>query len=185
MDKEVKKDIISVLTQALFLIKKEDFIALKELSDHVIHDASIFQDKESTQIAVVTYSLAKILERAKEKGQTISINVNTTLERALNYLMQGDESAYHNEIKRIFEEISKRDEKLLMYINSVIEKANIVKGSKIYGHGISIGRTAELLGLNQWELMSFVGKTRIADTEDSITDISKRMSFTKKLFRIL
>jgi hypothetical protein len=79
--------------------------------------------------------------------------------------------------------ISQSDEKLLMYVQNVIEKAHIAKGGDIYGHGISIARTAELLGVNQWDLMSFVGKTRIADKEEVPKDITKRLTFAKKLFK--
>lgn len=185
MEKEIKKDIISVLTQSLFLIKKQDFIALKELSNHVIHDASIFQDQDSLQVAVVIYSLGKVLEKAEEEGTKISINVITTIEKALSFLTEDNEESYRTELKKLLQQISERDEEMYLHIQRVIEKANVVKSGKIYSHGISMGRAAEILGVNQWELMSFVGKTRIADKEEDIADINKRLNFAKKLFRVL
>ena len=184
MDQVLKRDIISVLSKSLSLIKKQDFVAMKELSNHVIHDASILQDQDSLQVAIVVYALAKVLERVKEEGRSIPINVSASIERAMNYLVQNDEEEYRNEIKRIFKQISQKDERLWMYIQNVIEKASVVKGSNIYKHGISVGRVAELLGISQWELMSFIGKTRIAD-EEAITDVTKRLTFAKKLFKIL
>jgi len=183
MDRVLKRDIISVLTKALSLIKKQDFLALKGLSNHVIHDASILQNKDSIQIAVVVYALAKILEREKEHGHSVSSHINILIEKALNHLVDNDEEDYRNEIKNLLKKISDTDQQLFMYIQRVIEKANVVKGSNLYKHGISLGRASEILGISQWELMSFVGKTRIAD-EEKITDVTKRLSFAKKLFGI-
>jgi len=44
MDADIKKEIVYVLTKALSLIKREDFVSLKELSNHVIDNAAIYQE---------------------------------------------------------------------------------------------------------------------------------------------
>jgi len=185
MEEVIRKDIISVLKEAIPLLEKEDFAGLIEVSNHTTHNASIYQDEYSIQIAVVVYSLSKILERTKIEGFKISINVEKTLQKALDLITKNDVQNYSNEIKKIFNQISEKDEKLPLYIKSVIDKAHIVKGSRIYSHGPSVARTAEVLGVSQWELMSFIGKTRISDEEGEITNVEKRVEFTKKLFRIL
>ena len=66
-------------------------------------------------------------------------------------------------IRNILKHIGRIDDKLKLYIDDVLDKAKIVKGSTLYEHGVSIGRAAELLGISQWELMSYVGKTKIID----------------------
>lgn len=185
MDEKERKDIIAVLERAIEFLEKEDFAGLKEVSNHTIHNASILQDGYSIQIAVVIYALSKILERAKMHDGKISMDVISTLERAMNDLRQNKVDDYDNEIKKIFKQISEKDEKLFMYIQGVVEQAHIVKGSKLYEHGLSIGRAAEILGVPQWELMSFIGKTRITDEEPlPLTDITARLNFTKRLFRV-
>ncbi|MEK6886818.1 MAG: hypothetical protein AABW88_03220 [Nanoarchaeota archaeon] len=185
METDIKKEIVSVLTKALSLIKTENFADLKELSNDVIHNASIYQDKDSIQIAVIVYALAKILEREKSRGKQISGNINAEIEKAINRLINGNEELYRKEINHVFKQIYENDEKLYMYIQNIIEKANIVKGMKVYEQGISIARVSEILGISQWDLMSLVGKTRIADEEGMTRDISKRLSFAKKLFKVI
>ena len=66
----------------------------------------------------------------------------------------------------------------------VINKAKINKGSRIYEHGISIGRTSDLMGISQWELMSYVGKTNIEDIGETqkVTSVRKRIAIAKQLF---
>lgn len=183
MDETVKKDILSVLRQAVFLIEKQDFIDLKELSSHVIHNASVMQDQDSLQAAVAVFALSKILVRADEAGKDIAKEIRIYLIKAVNYLDKNDDNSYRNEVKGIFREMSKREKKLFLYIQNAIEKANIVKGSDIYRHGISIGRAAEILGISQWDLMSFIGKTRIAD-EEEVPYFPERLEFAKSLFKV-
>jgi len=185
IDQKAKELIISALKETVELIKKDDFSGLKELSNKTIGDVSTIQEKHAVRVAVVVYALAKILQRTQDSGQSISINVSKRLERAAEYIELDDEEGFDKEMKNIFKQISIRDEKLLMYVQQVIEKANTVKGSKMYGSGISMGKAAQILGINQWDLMSFVGKTRIADAEEDITDIKKRLLFTKRLFKVL
>ncbi|MBN2420788.1 hypothetical protein JXB27_00755 [Candidatus Woesearchaeota archaeon] len=184
MDETIKKDIISMLGEAISLVEKNDFAELKELSNHTIHDASIYQDQDSIQCAVVVYALSKIIERTEEEGRKINATIVEKLRKAKNSLENNKEEQYRNLMRVLLKEIAQTDDKLLMFIQNVIEKANVVKGSKIHGHGISIAKTAEILGINQWDLMSFIGKTRIPDKEEIAGDITKRLSFAKKLFKV-
>jgi hypothetical protein len=182
MDSAVKKDIIQVLTQTISLIKKKDFVALREISNNIIHDASIFQDRYSTQTAVIVYALSKILERFTQKNQEIPVKVTDAINQFIENVISGNENACDFSIKNIFDEIVKLDERLPWHVQLVIEKAHIVKGSNLYRHGLSIGRVAEILGISQWDLMSYIGKTRIADKEKAPVDIKGRLNFARKLF---
>lgn len=184
MEKEIKKDIISVLTQAIFLIKKQDYVELKELSNHIIHSASIFQDKYSLHTAVFVYALSKILERAEQKGQEIPPAITENIQKLIDCVISDDEQCCDNMSKNIFSEISKIDDKFPWHIQRVIEKANVVKGGNLYRHGLSIGRAANILGVTQWELMSYVGKTRIIDKEKEVTDFKDRLDFARRLFNV-
>ena len=62
------------------------------------------------------------------------------------------------------------------YIQDVLKKAAINKGSRIYEHGVSMGQTAKLLGITPWELAEYSGQTGSADVNLSITlDVKKRI----------
>ena len=65
MEYVIRKDVVGILRKAIQDVEKEDISALSELSDHAIHDASIFQDKDSIKIAVVIYALSKIIPRSE------------------------------------------------------------------------------------------------------------------------
>lgn len=177
MNEVVKKDILSILEQSRIILQRKDSFLLRELSNHTIHNASIFQDEDSISIAVIIYSLSKLIERGKLDTRKALSLINS----AHKYLKSDDFINYKDTIKYLFKFISNIDSKLKLYIEEVIKQAQIKKGSKLYDHGISIGQAADLLGISQWELMNYVGKTSIVDSFPS-PDVKKRLSIAKELF---
>ncbi len=187
MKAETKQDIISILKDAITAVKQGDTEKLREISDHTIHDASIFQDKYSISIAVVVYSLSKIFERNKykeyENWNEFYMKCLKHLEKAKESLSLDQEGSYNGEINGLYKTISQTEKRLGNFITEVLNQAEIKKGSKIYEHGISIGRTAELLGISAWDLMAYVGQTKIPEMGPIETrSVKERLDFAKKLF---
>ena len=178
MNKIIKEDLINILTDAISIIKKDDMPELKQLSNHTIHNASIFQDEDSVSVAVIIYALSKIIERGNPKTDKVIDLMN----QAIQKLKQDDMMSYKAIIKELFEFISHVDSKLKLYIDEVITQAEIKKGTKIYDHGVSLGQAANILGISQWELMNYVGKTRMIDKEYDRPDTIEKIKFTRGLF---
>ena len=176
----IKKDIISVLNDVIDILRvkeSKDVFELKALSNHTIHNASIFQDKDSITVAIVIYSLYKILDRNKD------INVFDDLVSARDFLIKDNVVGFRGVIRNILKKISETDKRLERFIQDVIEKAKVRKGMKIHEHGISMAKVSELLGISLWELMSYVGKTRMFDIENINIDVNKRLSFVREVFK--
>ena len=189
MEYPIKKDIIGTLRKATSALKREDIAKLNELSDHTIHGASIFQDKDEIMLAVVIYSLSKIVKRTEsnpEYWKKVYTNIESDLESARFYLEKNKEEQYKKVIKNILEDIGKVDDKLKLYINDVLETAKTVKGSKLYEQGVSLGKAAELLGVSQWELQSYIGKTKIIDQyKEKVIPVSVRIKHAKSIFGLI
>jgi AraC-like DNA-binding protein len=177
----LKKDILEVLEQVLASLQAEDHHALSELSNHVIHDASIFQDDDSVSFAVVIYALSKIVQRCCDEKIPVP-QVASLLQEAKDALELGKEDVYRTVVKRIFEEVKKLDEKISLYITEVINQARIKKASKMSEHGISLARTAELLGISQWELQDYFGKTQIPEHELGVP-VKHRLKLARSWFQ--
>jgi len=178
MNPIVKKDILNVLRQAVLIIKEKNLYKLRELSDHIIHNASIFQDKDSLTIAVTIYSLSKIY-----KNGSIDKFVLPHLESAIRFLEDGALNEYESEMKAVISDISDKDQQTKFYIHEVMERAQIKKASRMYEHGISMSQVADALGVSLWDLMEYVGKTRIVDDFKYETDAIKKLKFARKLFK--
>ncbi|MEM2121687.1 MAG: hypothetical protein QXU20_03480 [Candidatus Woesearchaeota archaeon] len=177
MNEIIRNDNIKIIEDSISALRQKDVLKLKEISDHTIHNASIFQDEDSITIAVLIYALSKILERGFENQSLFE----KKLEFAKLQLIKQNIEFYRKIIKEIFSEISRIDSQLKIYVQEVIEKAKIKKGAKLYYHGISIARTASILGITQWELMNYIGK--IEEPSLAKTNVSERLKIARRIFR--
>jgi hypothetical protein len=189
MEEVVRKDIIDIIKKALVILKKNDIPELDALSDHTLHDASIYQDKDSISIAVVIYALAKVIHRTehayiKDWKKIYGIIVDS-LNKGLRELENNKNDAYRRYVKKILGHIGKVETKMKWYIEDVLDKAKVVKGGKLYAHGLSVEQAASLLGVSQYELMSYIGKTQISDVfPEQGMSVVKRVAYAKKLFGV-
>ncbi|HZX44266.1 MAG TPA: hypothetical protein VFF28_01140 [Candidatus Nanoarchaeia archaeon] len=183
MDENVRNDIISVLNDAADILTAEqerDAADLIELSNHTIHNASIFQDEDSISVAIFIYALSKVIER--REGQLNYGFIRKMIIAARDDIKSERADLFRNSMKKAFDFISSLDSKLKLYVEEVIKQAEIRKGSKLYAHGISLARTAEILGVSQWELMAYVGNTRLTDSAGGLS-VKQRILYARSLFR--
>lgn len=184
----IKEDILHVLKHGLQAIRQEDVRTLKELSNSTIHNASIYQEENSVFMAVVFYTLSKIYERQDYKQYPgwvkLSKNLIASIESIKFYLEKDDLKNYKIQLFKLVKNLQNSESKLNENIKSVFEAAKIHKASRLHEHGISIGTTAELLGVSEWELLEYIGKTGIADMDLSVSmDVKKRLNLARQLFK--
>ncbi|MBW3004633.1 hypothetical protein KY310_02280 [Candidatus Woesearchaeota archaeon] len=178
----IKEDILSVLEKAIEILKSDEHPAdeLGELSDHVIHDASIFQDEDSVSIAVLIYALSNVIRYCHEKNISYAKLV-ASIEKAYAQLSGDNIPGYRVTIRKCFDQIRSMDEKLKVYVQEVLDRARIKKGGKLHQHGISVAKAAEILGLTQWELQDYVGKQRYFDIKEIPT--RQRLKNAREMFK--
>lgn len=183
MNDPIKKDLLAVLNKLAGILKSKedsDITEIRELSNHVIHNASVFQDEDSISVAILFYALSKIIER-KQKDFDYG-KIANMLNPCIYNLNSGQDDRFRKSIKNIFGFIRTIDGKINLYIHEVINQAQIKKGCKLCEHGISIARSAELLGVSQWELMHYIGKTTFIDSFSEPVNVSKRLKIAREMF---
>jgi len=188
MKEVVREDVLAIINDVLDAIEKDDVQKLRDISDHTIHDASIYQDKYSISIAVIIYSLSKIFQKNKYKKfkgwKKFQNKCIKNLNGARDALLKENVKEYDKNLKDLYKCIGKLEHKLGDYLTEVLNQAQIKKSGRIYEHGISTGRAAELLGISTWELMSYIGHTKIVDAQPLITkSVKERLNFAKNLFK--
>lgn len=180
----VRKGMIRILKAAQRAINKRDANRLDLLSERAIQDAAIYQDQDSLSLAVVVLAISKLIKREGEDRETeYPKHLAEYLSSARFSLDEKEFDSYRDKIKKIFEFISTIDKGLKLYIDKVIEKAQVKKGSSLYERGISVARAAELLGIGQWELMSYIGKTKIHDKAEAKNRVGERIRLARNLFK--
>ena len=180
--------VLKVLKKTKEAIRKQDSVKLKELSNQTIHSASINQDADSIMIAVLVYSLSKILERTNyqkyPKWKSFFAHLTAHIDRAIKALEENKEEKFRDELQGIRKDISKLTGNFKIHVQNVFKKASINKASRIYEHGISMEKTSKLLGVSIWELAEYAGQTGISDINLNITlPIKQRIKLATEFFQ--
>lgn len=189
MEEHIRQNIIRILDKAIIAIKQKDIKILRELSNQTIHDATIYQDEYAITVAVLIYSLSKINEREEHysefKGwRSYCIDCLISLEKIKQKLDSNDIKSFEISLKQYISNLGKEDKKLKLHMQEVLRNARINKASRLHEHGLSLGRTAEILGITKFELMDYVGKTYISDIKENITiDPIKRLDLARSILK--
>ena len=188
MEQVVKKDILSILTKSYETIRRKQYYKLKSISDTIIHNSVITQDESCILLTVVIYSLSKIYERESYREyddfKILDTVVVNELKKAFNSASNNKTVEYEESLRNILKVYTKLTSKLSGHVKEIIENAKINRASRLYEHGVSLGRTSEILGISEFDLMSYVGKTGIGDVSLGINKkIADRIKFTRGLFR--
>jgi hypothetical protein len=124
MRPDTREDILAVLTKAKAALEDCNEVILSEVSNETIHNASIYQDKASLEIAVLMYALSKITERKKSASGYIPM-----LEKAYGALQKKDEKTYETCMKRLVDQIHRDDKKIARYVLQVLDQARLKKSA--------------------------------------------------------
>ena len=187
MDDYLKKEILNVLIPSYKAVRRNNLYDLRALSDHLLHSSSIFQDKYTISIAIVTYSLFKIMEknesRAYKNWNGFYKEVKVLLYLSIVNLKRNNFKEFETCIKKIMQEMKKLDIDVGMFVQEIIDSSKIKKGGKLYEHGLSAGRVAELLGISQWDLMQYIGVKK-EEYHFANIPIKERLNFTRRIFNL-
>jgi len=183
-----RENLLWILRETKNAVKKKDIVKIKELSNHTLHTASIHQDSESIAVAIITYALSKIIERRKytyyKEWPSFYKNYLNNIEKAIQNLQKNDAEKFKEDLEKIRQEIGKLSGHFKKYIQDVFRKAKINKASRIYEHGISMEKTAKLLGITMWELAEYAGQTGISDVNLTVTmPVKNRIKQAEDIFR--
>ncbi len=188
MEKQVLNDIKSIIKGVIKAFSTYDPNTIMELSNHIIHSASIYQDKLTSMTAIITYSLGKIIARGKirrypqEAWEEFKVAVKRELDNALLSINEKDLQGLKNALLKLQQAIIKLDKSFMSYAEYVITKGKITKGAKMHEHGVSVKRIAELFGVSEWELMNYIGKTNIYERDVTTSTVKERLKKARRLF---
>lgn len=183
-----RKHLIEVLRNTKKALLNNDVVALRGLSNETINAASVYQKEMFLSVAVMVYSLSKIYERARYKQyktwNVFSKSSGSYLNNVIRAVSKDDTVAFRNEMKGFLKIINTLDPKFRNHVKEVMYKAKVHKASRLHEHGLSVGKTAELLGVSQFDVRPYVGQTGISDVKESVSmDVVKRLEVARRLFK--
>lgn len=168
-----EENILRILTETRKAFREDNPYELKKLSNQTIHSATISQDADNVIVAVLVYSLGKILERSgyrEMRGwEEFYKSTEENLDSAIDALQNKNVEKCRLHVGKIRDSLNRISGDLREYIKDVFRKAEINKAFKIYEHGISSEQTAKLLGVSLWDLSSYIGQSTISEAKVSIS----------------
>ena len=181
-----KTNILKTLQKTLEALKTKNYLKIKLLSDQIIHQASIEQDPDIISLAVIIYSLSKLVERESYKTEKnwpeFYKSFMKNLDDMIESLEEDDLERFRDEINQNRRLIQNLSGNLKHFIQDVFRKAQINKASKIYEHGISMETTAKILGISIWELAEYSGSKVKSDGFTSTMPIKQRVQMAQEIF---
>jgi len=180
-------NILRILRSAKSFVEEDRPNELKSLSGQTIHVATISQDADNLIVAVLIYSLGKVMEREHyrkmEGWDEFYEAVVKNLGEAAQKLDKGDVSGTRKNLGAIRNSLNKIEGDLGRYIKDVFRKAEINKAFKLYEHGLSSEQTADLLGVSLWDLASYIGQSNIGDAKVAVSmPVKKRVGIAEEIF---
>jgi len=171
-------NILRILKETKEAIHRGDVVALKELSNQTNDTAAVSQDPDNIAVAVIVYSIGKIIERSmdgqKNKYEGFCNRVSFQIDKIISELKKGDSDKVRKDLNYLRKDIEKGSADFKKYIQDVFRKASINKASKIYEHGLSMETTASLLGITMFELASYAGQKQVVNEEKGEKTISTK-----------
>jgi len=183
-----RENILRIFKETREAVELGDSATIKNLSNQTNNTASLTQDPDNIAAAVIVYSLSKIIERNDYKkfpGWKKFYKIYLScIDGIINSIEERDDKSYRHYIRSLRQAIERLSGKLKNYIQDVFRKASINKASKIYEHGISMEKTASLLGITLFELASYAGQKKEVEVPSTKTiDIKTRISLAMNFFR--
>jgi hypothetical protein len=180
----IKKELLNDINQTIEILNKredKDIEELKELSGHSIEDVALHKDLDLVSVSVLIYSLYKIVHSMPEKDYQDLVK---ELQNARKYLQNNGFGRYNKSIKTLFKIVKKSDAKVKQHLDDVMTAARIKKSSELLKKGLSIGQAAGIMGLTNWDLQDYVGKTNFLDIKQGDVSVNKRLTNAFNLFGV-
>ncbi len=180
--KSLIKDIgktIQILQSKTSTINEE----LKDLSDHTIQDVALYKNMDAVSLAVLIYAISKVhrcVVGKKHEGDII-----LELQKAQKALQNKKFGSYNKSLAKAFDVVEKCGGEMKKYVRDVVYASKIKKGVTLIEKGVSVRRAASVIGISEWDLLSYTGRSHSVEEKHEKVPAKKRVTkaiemFTKK-----
>ncbi len=150
--------------------ESKDSFKLRGISEDAIKEAVLNNDKDLANIAILAYSLSKILSklhfRRRDEWSKFEREAGKELAMFVGEVKTGYASQACNRVIELIREI---DESAGNYAKNLVEKSRVKMASTAYALGMSLESAARLTDANKYELLRYVGITKVHDRPYTIT----------------
>jgi hypothetical protein len=169
-EKEViidRKHVMEVIKQGISALKSEDSDKLKALSNQTVHETTCCQDIGSISLIVTLYAISKIIERHAQQRikawASMKTRIIDLLAKSIKSLQEKRDIEFAKNMTQARTILVSNSGNMKSYMEEILKKASLNKASKLYEHGVSLGQTSKLLGVNRWDLNQYSSSSHQTD----------------------
>lgn len=163
-----------------------DVQGIRHLNDRLLSEMALNFDPGLYQLALLTYIISKVMSKPRFWKQ-MRQNAYWVETRRMVRRVEAEARAGHMEdaqrmLARIFTRIQNAEGRDPRYVKSLLAKARLKAASTFYAQGLSLGRAAEMTGLDKREILSYAGQTAMNERLPPTQTVNERMRKLRALF---
>lgn len=179
--------VTEALKEMLEALMAGELSQLKKISDRCISSFALEEDPWLLEIAIISYVLAKVLEKPRYWDKKIKKEfvekVRERLKSAVKSLEENRLEDMKGYLKSISDDLKAFDTEDKRYVSSLFHKARLRSASYLYAQGFSLSSAIALTGTNKSDVLSYSGKTLMHDRAGKTKSIEERLKNVRKLFQ--
>ncbi len=183
----VSKDrFISELAQKIrSAYKKRDARKLKKVYHQCLNELVIEFDYHIFRLALISYMLTKLVTKPRYWRSESIRRYLSRIDSAFNQVIRGgirhDYQKISKGLDRILELVNSLDAEDQRYVNSLVEGGKVKIAATLYAKGLSLSRVADLTRVDKHKILSYVGKTTMADKVESGITMQMRLNKLRRM----
>ena len=178
--------VTEALKEVLTALMTRELSQLRKISDRCISSFAMGEEKELLDIAIISYVLAKVLEKPrywdkkikKEFVERVEENLHNAV-ASLEENRQDDMRAYLNSISEDLKAFDTEDRR---YVGSLFHKARLRFASYLYAQGFSLSNAIALTGTSKSDVLNYSGQTLMHDRVGKTKSMEERLRYVRKIF---
>jgi hypothetical protein len=178
--------VTEALGEMLTALVTHEFSQLRKISDRCISAFALGESKQLLDVAIISYVIAKILEKPRYWDRKVKREFIERVEEKLRSAIASIESnrlddatAYINSISQDLIAFDSEDRR---YVHSLFNKARLKFATYLYAQGFSLSNAVALTETNKSAVLSYSGKTLMHDRVGKTKSIEERLKHVRKVF---
>lgn len=177
--------LLNAISEIVSAFKRRNSNLLRAASNRCAEATALEEGKVFITLAIFSYVLAKLLEKPRYLGRKrddVFEEVEKGLNECLEHARAGKVEKIEKAVESLNSEINEIDVADKRYITGLFEKGKLKVAARLYAQGVSLGRAAELVGVDRHDVQSYAGKTMMYDRLPSVGGIEDRLKKVRKIF---
>lgn len=167
--------------------EKGDVQGMRHLHDELLMAVSLKYEEGLYELGLLTYILSKVQSKPrfwkKARQSTYWLETRRQLHEVEYASRRGDMGDSLARLQNIFKRIETAEGQDPRFVRSLATKARVKAASTFYAQGLSLGRAAEITGLDKREILSYAGGTTMNERLPPTIAVSERVRKLRALFR--